>query len=115
MTPRAVFEMVHVIVGDSEPYCGGIIERPGASPEVAAIAAAHGALVALHPARALALDALQTTALTAIPHGQAKDHGIAVGQAAGGRRHLTSHRRSATVSIWRPQPGQLSEPLGYRT
>jgi hypothetical protein len=68
--------------GAYEPYLGGITARQGASPEAAAIAAAHRALVALHPASASDLDALRTTSLAAIPNGQAKSDGIAVGKAA---------------------------------
>src|SRR5687768_11218820 len=53
----AVFEAVNSIIGDYEPYLGRIAAPPGASPEAAAIAAAHRALVALHPASAASLDA----------------------------------------------------------
>jgi hypothetical protein len=67
ITQLAVFEAVNTIVGDYESYFGGITAPQGASPEAAAIAAAHGALVALHPASTLALDALRTTSLAAIP------------------------------------------------
>ena len=48
----AVFEAVNAIVGDYEPYLGTIAAPPGASPDAAVVAAAHRALVALHPASA---------------------------------------------------------------
>jgi hypothetical protein len=82
ITQLAVFEAVDAIVGDYETYCIGISEPPGASAEAAAIAAAHRALVALHPASVSKLDALRATSLAAIPDGEAKNDGIAVGEAA---------------------------------
>ena len=124
ITQLAVFETVNVIVGDYEPYCGGITAPPGASPEVAAIAAAHGAPVALHPASALDLDALRTTALTAIPHGQAKDDGIAVGQAAAqailalraddGASTVMPYTPGTRPGDWRPTPPDFTPAFRYR-
>ena len=78
----AVFEAVNAIVGDYEPYLGTIVAPPGASPDAAAIAAAHRTLVALHPGSAAALDTLRAQSLAAIPDGPAKEAGIAVGEAA---------------------------------
>ena len=45
----AVFEAVNAIVGDYEPYLGTIAAPPWASPDAAAIAAAHRTLVTLRP------------------------------------------------------------------
>ena len=45
----AVFEAVNAIVGDYEPYLGTIDAPPWASPDAAAVAAAHRTLVTLHP------------------------------------------------------------------
>src|SRR4051812_31017241 len=78
----AVFEAVNTIVGDYRPYLGTIVAPPGASPDAAAVAAAHRALVALHPASAPALDGFRALSLSLIPDGPAKDDGIAVGVAA---------------------------------
>ena len=78
----AVFEAVNAIEGDYEPYLGVIVAPAGASPDAAAIAAAHRTLVTLRPASAAALDALRAASLAAIPDGQAKEDGIAVGEAA---------------------------------
>src|SRR5262245_33351972 len=78
----AVFEAVNAIAGDYEPYLG-IIDAPlGASPEAAAIAAAHRTLATLRPGSAAALDALRATSLAAIPDGPAKEAGITVGEDA---------------------------------
>jgi hypothetical protein len=78
----AVFEAVNAITGDYEPYLGTIVAPPGASPEAAAIAAAHATLVVRRPMHAATLDAARTTSLAAIPDGPAKTDGIAVGEAA---------------------------------
>jgi hypothetical protein len=53
----AVFEAVNAIVGDYEPYLGGIDAPPWASPDAAAIAAAPLTLVTLRPGSAADLDA----------------------------------------------------------
>ena len=78
----AVFEAVNSILGDYEPYLGTITASRGASPDAAAIAAAHRALSALHPDQAAALDAARAASLATILDGRAKDDGIAVGEAA---------------------------------
>jgi hypothetical protein len=78
----AVFEAVNSIIGDYEPYLG-VIEAPAwASPDAAAIAAAHRTLVALRPDKTAALDAARDASLAAIPDGPAKLAGIAVGEEA---------------------------------
>ena len=79
----AVFEAVNAIEEDYEPYLGGlIVAPPGASPDAAAIAAAHRTLVTLRPGSALSLDAARAASLAAIPDGPAKDVGILVGENA---------------------------------
>jgi hypothetical protein len=82
ITQLAVFEAVNAIVGDYEPYLGVIVAPVGASPDAAAIAAAHRTLVTLRPGSAAALDAARATSLAAIPDGPAKEDGITVGEAA---------------------------------
>ncbi len=78
----AVFEAVNAIVGDYDPYLGTIAAPPGASPDAAAVTAAHRTLVALVPLNAVTLDVLRANSLSMIPDGQSKDDGIAVGEAA---------------------------------
>jgi hypothetical protein len=78
----AVFEAVNSITGDYVPYLGTIVAPSGASPEAAAIAAAHRTLVTLKPVSAATLDPIRAAHLAAIPDGQAKVDGIAVGEAA---------------------------------
>jgi hypothetical protein len=78
----AVFEAVNAITGDYQPYLG-IIDAPSwASPDAAAIAAAHRTLVTLRPDQAATLDDLLAASLAAIPDGPAKDAGIAIGEDA---------------------------------
>src|SRR5204863_8598804 len=61
----------------------GIIDAPPwASPDAAAIAAAHRTLVTLRPGSAAALNAARAASLAAIPDGPAKEAGILVGEDA---------------------------------
>jgi hypothetical protein len=78
----AVFEAVNAIGGDYEPYLGIIDAPPGASPDAAAIAAAHRTLVTLRPDSAEGLDVLRAASLAGIPDGPAKEDGILVGEIA---------------------------------
>jgi hypothetical protein len=78
----AMFEAVNSIVGGYDPYLGTIAAPAGASPEAAAIAAAHRTLVILHSASTASLDASRMASLSVIPDGPAKEAGIAVGEAA---------------------------------
>jgi hypothetical protein len=82
MMHLAVFEAVNTIVGNYKPYLGTIKAPAGASPEAAAIAAAHRTLVNLYPSDEPSLDASRDDSLSAIPDGPAKNDGIAVGEAA---------------------------------
>jgi hypothetical protein len=78
----AVFEAVNAIEGDYEPYLGVIDAPEWASPDAAAIAAAHLTLATLRPDRAPALDAFRAASLAAIPDGPEKEAGIIVGEDA---------------------------------
>jgi hypothetical protein len=78
----AVFEAVNSIVGEYEPWRRKTDAPSGASPEAAAIAAAHRVLVKLHADKAPQLDASRDKSLAAIAESGAKRAGIAVGVAA---------------------------------
>jgi hypothetical protein len=67
----AVFEAVNSIIGDYQPYRRKLDAPSGASPEAAAIAAAHRVLVTLHPGHAQQLDAARDKSLAAIRDGAA--------------------------------------------
>ena len=110
----AVFEAVNSILGDYEPYLGTIAAPAGASPDAAAIAAAHRVLRSLHPDQAAALDASRAASLKAILDGQAKDAGIAVGEAAAaamlahrandGSETQVPYEPGTRRGQWRPTP-----------
>ena len=78
----AVFEAVNAIEGNYQPYLDAILAPEGASPDAAAVAAAHRVLVVLHSSSNAVLNAFRTASLAEIPDGPAKDAGIAVGEAA---------------------------------
>ena len=78
----AVFEAVNAITGEYEPYLGIIDAPPEASPEAAAIAAAHRTLVVLRPGSAAVLDDLRAASLAEIPDSPEKEAGIEVGEEA---------------------------------
>jgi len=86
----AVFEAVNAITGEYEGYLGSpvaaaampIVAPFGASPDAAAIAAAHAVLVHYFPGNAVALNAERDLSLAAISPGTARDDGVAVGLAA---------------------------------
>lgn len=80
MTQLAVFEAVNAITGKYEPYLGTVSAPDGASPEAAAVMASYGVLNAFFPGAAL--DTQRDASLAAIPDGQSKTDGIAVGSAA---------------------------------
>lgn len=82
ITQLAVFEAVNAIEGDYVPYLGTVEAPRGASAEAAAVAAAHAVLASYFPDVAPALDAARKSSLAAILDGEAKEAGIAVGEAA---------------------------------
>jgi len=79
ITQLAVFDAVNSIVGDHEPYLG-LTAPEGASPNAAAVAAAHTVLLTLYPASNAVLNASLAVSLAQIPDGPDKDAGIAFGE-----------------------------------
>lgn len=90
ITQLAVFEAVNAITNRYEPYLGTLSAPPWASPEAAAVAAAHGVLRVAVPAAAAALDAARAASLAGISDGDAKQAGLAVGEAAAAA--MVAHR-----------------------
>ena len=80
MVHLAIFDSVNAIDRHFTPYLVETLADPGASPEAAAVAAAHTVLVALYPSRQANLNQAYDESLDTIPDGQAKDDGIAVGE-----------------------------------
>lgn len=79
ITHLAVFDAVNTITGKYRPYLAGLDPAQGASPEAAAIAAAHRVLIEFLPGRAAELDTARASSLAAIPDGPAKEAGLIVG------------------------------------
>jgi len=77
----AMFDAVNSIVGELHSYAVEFGAPKGASPDAAAAAAAHFALVQLYSAQQSTLDTAYNASLAAIPNGAAKTAGIAVGEA----------------------------------
>jgi hypothetical protein len=83
ITQLAVFEAVNAITRRYEPYLGSIHAPFWASPEAAAIAAAHGVLKNYFSTTSGAmLDAARESSLAMLRNGPAKTRGIEVGEAA---------------------------------
>jgi hypothetical protein len=78
----AVFDAVNAITKDYEPYLRSVTASSDASPQAAAVAAAHKVLSNYFPARASSLAVDRATSLARIPDGPAKTSGIAAGEAA---------------------------------
>ncbi len=118
----AVFEAVNAIVGEYEPYLGTIAAPPWASPDAATVAAAHRALLALHPERVAMLNAERAASLAAIPDGPDKDAGIAVGEMAAdamlalrandGWNAVVPYTPMVSPGQWRPTP-PASSPAAF--
>ena len=78
----AVADAVAAVLGEHEPLVFRQAAAPGASAPAAVIAAAHTALVALHPPSAPSLEAAREASLAAIADGPGKAEGLRVGKAA---------------------------------
>src|SRR6516162_3174886 len=76
----AMFDAINSIEGSYTSYKFKVSAPAGSSPEAAAVAAAHAALVKLFPEQRTTLDAAYDAALAQIPDGSAKTSGIAVGE-----------------------------------
>jgi hypothetical protein len=106
----AVFEAVNAITGDYQPYLGTISAPSGASADAAAVEAAYRVLSTYFTGSAAALDAARATSLGAIPDGQAKTDGIAVGDAAAAAMTaLRAHDGSAPPLFKVPGPAVPGE------
>jgi hypothetical protein len=81
----AMFDAVNSIVREFHPYAVRLHAPEGASPDAAAAAAAHLALVQLYPDQRMVLDAAYAGSLVLIPDGPGKTAGVTVGEAAATR------------------------------
>jgi hypothetical protein len=78
----AVADAVGAVVGEYRPFVSRPAADAGASAPAAAVAAAHAALLALHPPAASSLDAALAASLATIADGPGKVEGVRVGKAA---------------------------------
>lgn len=124
----AVYDAATSIEGGYEPYGSRIAAPEGASTDAAVVEAAYRTLAAYfpspRPAAAPDLEALHAQALAALPEGQAKNDGIAVGAAAAnqiislraGDGRLTPIGTSSPFSptpgpaVWRRTPPAFAPP-----
>jgi len=110
----AVFDAVNSIDPEYSPYLVSSSAPAGASPDAAAIAAAHYVLVQLYPAAQVTLDASFAASLAAIPDGNPKTAGVTWGESVAQQIvALRANDGSATVvpyvpgsgpGIWIPTP-----------
>jgi hypothetical protein len=82
LTHVAMHDAINSIRHRYATYGAPVAASANASPEAAAIAAAHYMLVRLHPERQAALDERYTTSLAALPDSARKTEGLRVGEAA---------------------------------
>lgn len=116
----AMHDALNAIQPRFEPYTTGIARAPGTSEDAAVAAAAHEVLTALLPDQASLVQSAYEVALSAVPDGEAKMAGIAVGQAAAraniARRRGDRHE-SASQPAYEPRPGageyQFTPPFDF--
>jgi hypothetical protein len=117
----AVYNAVVGIEGRYEPYHMSTPGPKGASPQAAAIAAAHKVLVTYSPdAQHADLDSSYANSLVKIPDGHAKTQGITFGELAadtlikqrkddGSKANITFTKQPAP-GVWRPTPAPTTPP-----
>jgi hypothetical protein len=120
----AIYDAVNAIDRGHQVYNVDITAPAGASIEAAAAAAAHGALVKLVPDQQMALDAALASSLKALPDGQAKTDGIAVGREAAaktvaarnadGRDAKVPYEPGSAPGSWQPTPPYMSPASGVQ-
>ena len=111
MESLAVFDTVSAIDGTAG-YLLKPTAAPDASPDAAVAQAAHDVLAYLYPGQAASFDALLAQSLAAVPDGQAKVDGIALGKtvaaeivalrANDGWNAVVIDNGSDAVGAWRP-------------
>jgi len=98
----AMFDAVNSIVGEFHAYAAELSAPKGASPDAAAAAAAHFALVNLYPPQQAMLDAAYLASLASIAVGSAKTDGIAVGEAVAAKILARRDADGADAAIIKP-------------
>ncbi|MGH9673246.1 MAG: chemotaxis protein CheB, partial [Bryobacteraceae bacterium] len=96
MVHGAMFDAVNALERRYHPYVAHLEAGAGASPDAAAVVAAHAVLVELYPLHQATLDAARAAALARIPDGPARTDGVALGLAAA--RTMLARRRHDKMS-----------------
>ena len=123
MVHIAIYDAVNTIVPGYRRFMEtDLSPRPGASLDAAVAAAAHGVLVGMFPAQQAQLDAKLVAALAAIPDGDAKTDGVALGvevaaavllwRANDGRDGSFLYDQPATPGVWQRTPPAFAAPVG---
>jgi hypothetical protein len=109
-----MFEAVNAITKNYQPYLRTVTASSDASPQAAAVVAAHQVLSNYFPDRKSTLDAERTRSLERIPDGPTKTAGIAVGEAAAkamianrandGSGTPMAYAPMTGVGYWQPTP-----------
>lgn len=106
-----IYDAVNSIARTHEPYLDFVSAAEDASPEAAAVAAAHHVLVSLYPARKAVYDAQYDANMAEIEAGAPKANGIAAGIAAA--EQILDARRFDRTDV--EEPYQYLDTLGsYR-
>src|SRR6478609_7006677 len=118
----AEYDAVVSITRAAPPYKATVSAAGDARPDIAADQAAHDVLAALYPSSRAGADDLLRTELAAVPDGEAKQDGIAVGQAAAAQLLTLRASDGATATPapfptgtqpgdYRPTPPKLAAPM----
>lgn len=117
LTESRWFAMMHLAMHDAlnaiepryAPWRSGLAPAPGASPEAAVAAAAHGVLVELAPAGRAEFDAALARTLDGVGHGGARALGEATGRSAAAQVLAARRDDGADRKVARPagtRPGE---------
>src|SRR5262245_12793150 len=99
----AIFDAVNSVEARYTPYKSRVSAAAGASPEAAAVAAAHAALAGLYPDQKGVLDQALAKSLGRIADGTAKTDGVAVGEKVGAEMVTTrASDGAAAPNTYRP-------------
>jgi PAP2 superfamily len=99
----AIFDAVNSVDARYTPYKIRVSAAAGASPEAAAVAAAHAALVQLYPDQKGVLDQASAKSLGRIAEGKAKTDGVAVGEKVGAEMvAVRTNDGAAAPNTYRP-------------
>lgn len=104
----AVHDAVNAAQPRYQPYLKDLSAVPGASPEAAALAAAHGALVGLYPAQKATLDAALARDLGKIAEGTPKAQGVQLGQQSA-HWHLETRKADGVDAKAEYAPAQVPQ------